>query len=347
MDRLIDDIRKLMRRRHYSIHTENAYTDWIKRFIIYHGKRDPRGHAETEISDYLSYLAVIRNIAASTQNQALNSIVFLYKHVLKIDLGDFGRFERAKRPAKLPVVMSQDETARLLSQISGIHGVMAQLLYGCGLRVKECLRLRIKDLDFWMNQIIIRDAKGMKDRSLMFPEHIKAPLRDNIEKVRMIHEQDLKKGFGEVYMPYALERKYSGKDWIWQYVFPSYKLSVDPRSGKTRRHHVDESPLRKSIKQATKKAGIFKQVGPHTFRHSFATHLLEAGYDIRTVQELLGHKDVATTMIYTHVMHKGGMAVQSPLDRLVAKKMVEKYGDKKWMASNRLSKKYCLEAPTQ
>ena len=254
----------------------------------------------------------------TTRNQALNALVFLYAQVLKTDLGDFGHIEKAKTTGNLPTVMSKAEVARVLSQMSGVHQIQANLLYGCGLRISECVRLRVKDLDFGQNQVIVRSGKGMKDRSVMFPEQLKFPLTEHLETVRRIHHQDISQGFGEVWLPFALERKYrnAAKEWIWQYVFPSDRISRDPRSGKMRRHHIDKSTLGKAVRKAARKAGIPKKVSPHTFRHSFATQLLEAGYDIRTVQELLGHKDVQTTMIYTHVMNKGGMGVKSPLDTL-------------------------------
>jgi integron integrase len=273
---------------------------------------------EKEIAEFISHLAVKRKVASSTQNQALNAIVFLYKHVLRMELGDFGPMERAKKPQRLPVVMSKDEARRVLRCMTGEAKLMAQLLYGCGLRLMECVRLRVKDIDFEQNQIIIRDGKGMKDRSTMLPEQLGNSLRDQIEKVKMIHDQDIKEGGGEVYLPYALERKYpqAAREFGWQYVFPADRISEDPRSGKLRRHHIHETTLQKSVRAAARKAGLTKPVSPHTFRHSFATHLLEAGYDIRTVQELLGHQNVQTTMIYTHVINKGGKGVRSPLDML-------------------------------
>jgi len=314
---ILDQVRDVIRKKHYSIRTEQAYVVWIKRFVTFH-KRHPKDLAEKEISRFISHLATDRNVAASTQNQALNALVFLYKQVLHIELGDFGHMERAKRPEKLPTVMSKAEVSRLLAQMSDPYKLMAKLMYGCGLRLMECLRLRVKDIDFELNQMIVRDGKGKKDRLTMLPEQLQPFLRSHLDKVKIIHQQDLKNGFGEVYLPYALARKYpkAGKEWIWQYVFPAERLSVDPRSDKIRRHHLGESALQRAVKEAVRLAGLSKQVSPHTFRHSFATHLLEAGYDIRTVQELLGHKDVSTTMIYTHVLNKGGMGVQSPLDML-------------------------------
>ena len=314
--RLLDQVKQVLRKRHYSYKTEGAYVSWIKRYILFNGKKHPAEMGEKEISRFISHLAINRNVAASTQNQALNAVVFLYKHILKIDLGDFGPMERAKKPKKIPIVLSKNEVELILSYLTGKHRLMVQILYGSGLRLKECLRLRVKDLDFERGQIIIIDGKGNKDRETMLPEKIQPILKDHLDKVKVIHEKDLKEGLGEVYLPYALERRYksAAKDWRWQYVFPSSRISKDPRSGKNRRHHAYENTLQKAIKTAAKKAGINKLVGSHTFRHSFATHMLENGYDIRTVQELLGHEDVSTTQIYTHVMKKGGLGAKSPLD---------------------------------
>jgi integron integrase len=316
--KLLDQVRDVIRKRHYSIRTEQAYADWIRRFILFHKKQHPKDMGEKEISQFISHLATDRNVAASTQNQALNAIVFLYKQVLNVDLGDFGHMERARKPERLPTVMSRDEAGRILSSMEGIHQLMAKLLYGCGLRLMECVRLRVKDIDFEQNHIIVRDGKGIKDRSTMLPEQLKPLLLEHLERVRIMHEQDLKKGYGKVFLPFALERKYpnAASEWGWQYVFPSGKISKDPRSGRMRRHHISENSLQRAVQKAARKANLTKHVSPHTFRHSFATHLLESGYDIRTVQELLGHKDVTTTMIYTHVIQKGGMGVQSPLDTL-------------------------------
>jgi len=314
--RLLDQVRHVIRKKHYSIRTEQAYTDWIKRFILFHGKKHPKDMGESEISQYISFLAVKKNVAASTQNQALNAIVFLYKQVLKRELGDFGSMERAKRPKRLPTVLTKNEADLVLTVMSGTNALMAKLLYGCGLRLMECLRLRVKDIEFEGNQVMVRDGKGQKDRVTMLPTQLKPQLIEHLKKVRIIHEQDLKHGFGEVYLPYALSRKYpnAAKEWCWQYVFPSKKISKDPRSGKCQRHHAHETALQRAVRNAARSFGISKPVSPHTFRHCFATHLLEAGYDIRTVQELMGHSDIRTTMIYTHVLNKGGMAVKSPLD---------------------------------
>ena len=316
--KLLDQVRDVIRKKHYSIRTEQAYVDWAKRYILFHKKHHPKDMGEKEIAQFISHLATDRRVASSTQNQALNAIVFLYKRVLNIELGDFGHMERAKKPEKLPTVMARTEVNKVLSSMSGINQLMAKLLYGCGLRLMECVRLRVKDIDFEQNHIIVRDGKGMKDRSTMLPEQLKPLLQEHLEGVRIIHKQDLNNRLGEAYLPFAQERKYpkAAKEWGWQYVFPSVKISKDPRSGKMRRHHVSESALQRAVQKAARKAELTKHVSPHTFRHSFATHLLEGGYDIRTVQELLGHKDVSTTMIYTHVINKGGMGVQSPLDTL-------------------------------
>ena len=316
--KLLDQVRDVIRKKHYSLRTEQAYVDWIKRYIFFHNKRHPKEMGAPEIARFISHLATERRVAASTQNQAFNALIFLYRQVLGIEVGDIGKTERAKKPQRLPTVMTRDEVTAVLSGMQGIHQLMAKLLYGCGMRLMECVRLRVKDLDFGQNHIIIRDAKGMKDRATMFPEQIKPPLVEHLKRVRIIHQHDIRNGLGEVYLPYALERKYprAPREWGWQYVFPSDRISVDPRSGRRRRHHISEDGLQRAVQKAARAAGLSKPVNPHAFRHSFATHLLEAGYDIRTVQDLLGHKDVATTMIYTHVMNRGGLGVISPLDGL-------------------------------
>jgi len=316
--RLLDQVRVVIRKKHYSYKTEQAYIHWIKRYIFFNNKKHPKDMAEKEISRFISHLAINRRVASSTQNQALNSIIFLYKHVLHIEIGDLGPMERAKRPKKLPVVMTTQEVERILGLIDGTKGLIARLLYGCGLRLMECMRLRVKDLDFNMNQVIVRSGKGDKDRVTMLPESLKPFLKEQLKKSKILHEKDLKDGLGEVELPFALTRKYrnAAKEWHWQYVFPSEKLSRHPRTGRIGRHHLNESVLQKAVKIAARKAGIPKPVSPHAFRHSFATHLLESGYDIRTVQELLGHNDVSTTMIYPHVMNRGGMGAKSPLDML-------------------------------
>jgi integron integrase len=314
--RLLDQVRQAIRRKHYSIRTETAYLNWTKRFILFHNKRHPAQMGTAEIEAFLTDLAVNANVAASTQNQALSAILFLYKEVLHQELNGNIQAERAKNPQHLPVVLSKDETRRLLSEMTGVHLLMARLLYGSGLRLMECVRLRVKDLDFEQHQILVRDGKGEKDRVTLLPDGIIPDLQRHLRHVKLIHQDDLQDGFGNVYLPYALERKYpnASHEWGWQWVFPAVKRSLDPRSGVERRHHVDESGLQKAIRSASRKAGLLKPIGPHTLRHCFATHLLEAGYDIRTVQELLGHKDLQTTMIYTHVLKRGPGAVRSPLD---------------------------------
>jgi len=317
--RVLDQVRNVLRLKHYSYRTEEAYVQWIKRFIVFNGKRHPEEMGEKEVSQFLTWLASKRKVAASTQNQALCALLFLYKEVLKKDFGWLDDVERAKRPSRLPVVFTREEIKAILARLEGFKWIMANLLYGSGLRLMECLRLRVKDIEFDYSQIIVRDAKGSKDRVTILPEKLKEPLKRHLEKVKVLHEQDLKEGFGRVYLPFALARKYPNaeKEWGWQYVFPSKKRSIDPRSGIERRHHVDASVLQRAIKYAIREAKIAKPGNCHTFRHSFATHLLENGYDIRTVQELLGHKDIKTTMIYTHVIKKGGRGVQSPLDGLL------------------------------
>jgi integron integrase len=314
--KLLDRVRDVIRTRHYSIRTEQAYVGWIRRFILFHDKRHPKEMGADEIEEYLTYLAVERNVAASTQNQALSALLFLYQNVLKKDLDRSIDAVRAKKPKRLPTVLTKEEAQQVLAAMSGTYQLIAKLLYGSGLRLVECLRLRVKDVDFEQRQIIVRDGKGAKDRVTVLPDSLVEPLRKHLLRVKMIHRQDLEDGYGAVYLPNALERKYpnANKEWIWQYVFPSSSLSEDPRSGIVRRHHLHESTGQKAVRKAAKLTRIEKHVTPHVFRHSFATHLLEDGYDIRTVQELLGHKNVKTTMIYTHVLNRGGLAVRSPLD---------------------------------
>jgi integron integrase len=313
--KLLDQVRDAIRLKHYSIRTEQAYVNWIKRYIHFHNVRHPADMGAPEVQAFLTHLAVEGNVAASTQNQALSALLFLYNVVLHQDLGPIDAM-RAKKPKRLPSVLTKEEVHRVLGHMSGTHLLMAKLLYGSGLRLMECLRLRVKDLDFAQCQILVRDGKGEKDRVTILPESVVVPLQDHLRIVKRTHEEDLAKGYGAAYLPYALERKYPNaeREWIWQYVFPANRLSVDPRSGIVRRHHVHESSLQKAVRAAAQATGIPKRISPHTFRHSFATHLLEAHYDIRTVQELLGHKDVKTTMIYTHVLNRGGLAVRSPLD---------------------------------
>ena len=316
--RLLDQVRDAIRLKHYAYSTEKAYINWAKRFIFYHNKRHPKDMGEKEIGEFLTHLAVEENVAASTQNQALSALLFLYREVLRKDLDLPIELVWAKRPKHLPTVLTKQEARQVIAQLTGVHRLIAQLLYGGGLRLMECMRLRVKDLDFGHHQIVVRDGKGGKDRLTILPDSVIEPLRTQLAVAKQLHEQDLSNGYGAVHLPYALERKYpqANKEWIWQYVFPATQLSRDPRTGVIRRHHLHENTVQKAIKRAAKKAGITKRVTPHTFRHSFATHLLEAGYDIRTVQELLGHKDVKTTMIYTHVLNRGALAVRSPLDEV-------------------------------
>jgi integron integrase len=316
--KLLDQVRGKIRVKHYSIRTEQAYTDWIKRFILHFGKRHPREMGAAEVEQFLTHLAVNRKVSASTQNQAKSALLFLYKEVLAVELPWLDNVEQAKNPKRLPVVLNRDEIQAILSRLTGTQWLIASLLYGTGMRIMECLRLRVQDIDFKRREILIRDGKGFKDRVTMLPVTLLATIQAHLAKVRALHEGDLAQGKGSVYLPYALERKYpnAAKAWIWQYVFPAAKVSTDPRTQAVRRHHVQEQAIQRAVKQAVRDADLSKAATPHTFRHSFATHLLEGGYDIRTVQELLGHADVSTTMIYTHVLNKGGKGVLSPLDQL-------------------------------
>ena len=314
--KLLDRLRDACRVRHYSVRTEDAYHDWCKRFILYHDKRHPVGMASAEINAFLTHLAVERHVGASTQNQAFSAILFLYRHVLEVDPGVVAGVVRAQRPKRLPVVLTKPEVRLVIDQLEGTYRLVAQLLYGSGLRLLESLRLRVKDVDFVRNEVLVRQGKGNKDRVTMLPESLKPALVAHLEKVRRLHEKDVALGFGSVYLPDALERKMPGAatEWKWQYVFPSAGRSVDPRSGEERRHHAHEGSMGRAVTEAVRASGITKRATSHSFRHSFATHLLEASYDIRTVQELLGHDDVSTTMIYTHVLNRGGKGVRSPLD---------------------------------
>lgn len=316
--RLFDRVRQIIQALHYSPRTEKTYIGWIKRFIFFHGKRHPIEMGEKEINEFLSFLTIKKNVTASTQNQALCAIVFLYRHVLNRDIYLLDGLIRAKRPGRLPVVLTKAEVRKVISHLSGIKKMIVMIMYGSGLRLMECLRLRIKEIDLLSNQIIIRDGKGNKDRITMLPEVVNAPLKEHLKRVWKIHQLDIKDGFGHVYLPYALSRKYpnASREWNWQYVFPASKRFRNPNTGEQGRHHIHETAIQKSVKKAIRYAGIVKQASCHTFRHSFATHLLEDGYDIRTVQELLGHKDVRTTMIYTHVLNRGVRGVLSPTDRL-------------------------------
>ncbi|MGD2138232.1 MAG: integron integrase [Gammaproteobacteria bacterium] len=314
--RLLDQMRKEIRIRHYSLRTEQIYIHWVRRFILFHRKRHPGEMGEREITAFLSDLSVNRHVSASTQNQALSAILFLYQKVLNHKLDWLEDVVRAKRPQHLPVVLTRTETNRLLDDLHGVNGLVARLLYGTGMRKMECLRLRVQDIDFEYRQITVRSGKGEKDRVTLLPDSLNEALLHQLDKARMIHNSDLANGYGEVAMPYALERKYpnAGREWIWQYVFPSTRRCVDPYAGIVRRHHWFDTNVSRAIREAVRRTGINKRVSVHTLRHSFATHLLEDGYDIRTVQELLGHKDVKTTQIYTHVLNRGGRGVRSPLD---------------------------------
>lgn len=312
----LQSVRDLIRVKHLSFRTEEAYLGWIRRFILFHDKRHPKEMGADEVRAFLTHLAVEGKVAASTQNQAFAALLFLYREVLQTTLGNLENVVRAKKPKRLPNVMTKDEVQRLLAYMSGEQWLVANLLYGAGLRLMEALRLRVKDVDFEYRQIIVRDGKGAKDRVTVLPEKITGALREHLLRVRRLHEEDLRLGFGEVYLPFALDRKYpkAGKEWIWQYVFPAAKRSIDPRSDIERRHHISPHIIQSAVKTAVGQAAIYKKISPHVFRHSFATHLLESGYDIRTLQELLGHKDVRTTQIYTHVTKRGGLGVRSPLD---------------------------------
>ena len=315
--RLLDRVRAVARVRHLSLRTEQAYSDWIRRFILFHRKRHPEEMGSEEIRQFLSHLAVEGRVSASTQNVALCALLFLYRDVLGMELPYVEGIQRAKRPTRLPVVFTRAEVASLLSHLSGTYSLIAGLLYGSGLRLMEATRLRVKDLDFDYMEILVRDGKGEQDRRTILPRPLSDSLSHQLERVKLLHESDLREGFGEVYLPYALARKYPSapREWAWQYVFPSAKLSADPGSGVTRRHHASADSVQREVKRAIRLAGITKHGGCHTLRHSFATHLLEDGYDLRTIQELLGRSDVRTTQIYTHVLNKGGRGVRSPLDR--------------------------------
>lgn len=315
--KLLDQYRDHIRLKQYSPRTEKTYIHWVREYILFHNKRHPREMSVPEINQFITHLVVERKASASTQNQAISAILFLYRNVLHMDLDDSVlNFVRPKRGKRVPTVLSKDEARSIIANMSGPHKLMVQILYGSGLRIMECLRLRVKDIDFDNHRIIVFDGKGGDDRSTMLPDSIIPPLRHHLEQVKALHQKDLAAGFGSVKMPFGLDKKYPAahKQWIWQYVFPASSLYTDPETGVTLRFHIHETALQKAIRAAVKLTKIEKRVTPHTFRHSFATHLLQSGYDIRTVQELLGHKDVKTTMIYTHVLQRGGLAVKSPLD---------------------------------
>lgn len=313
---LLNKVRDRIRVKHYSSRTEESYIHWIRKFLGFFNNKDPHQITEPDIGRFLSYLAVHRRVAASTQNQATSAILFLYREVLDLNLDWIHNIERAKNPERIPLVFTKAEVRAILVRLEGTRWLMVSLLYGSGLRLSECIRLRIKDIDFGYRQIAVRDGKGEKDRFTMLPDSLTQHMVKHLERVKALHQEDLANGYGSVYLPYALERKYPNADreWSWQYVFPSAKLSRDPRSGAIRRHHVDESVPQRAVKLAIRSAGITKPGSCHTLRHSFATHLLQDGYDIRTVQELLGHKDVKTTQIYTHVLNRNKLGVMSPLD---------------------------------
>jgi len=314
--KLLDQVREKIRRLNYAYSTEKAYLSWIKRFILFHNKRHPSDMGAVEIEAFLTHLAVDKVVSPSTQNQALAALQFLYNEVLHLPLDEDILPVPAKRSKHLPVVLSKTDTLAVLRELSGVHLLISQLLYGSGLRVTECLTLRIKDLDFDRQEITVRSGKGNKDRRTLLPETIQTALQRHLKGVKLAHEGALAEGYGSVGLSRGLARKYpkAAREWIWQYVFPAPNRSRDPRSGEIRRHHLHPSGIRRAVRAAARRAGIEKHVTPHVFRHSFATHLLENGYDIRTVQELLGHADVSTTMIYTHVLNKGGKGVRSPLD---------------------------------
>jgi integron integrase len=316
--KLLEQVSESIRRKQYSRKTEQAYINWIRQYILFHNKRHPQDMGATEVEKFLTHLAVERRVAASTQNQAFSAILYLYKEVLKIPIPTDFQFIGAKKAKRLPIVLTQNEVQQVLRRMSGVAFLTAQLLYGSGLRIDEAIRLRVQSIDFEQRQILVRDGKGAQDRITMLPKCIVKSLQEHLLKVQNLHQTDLQKGFGRVYLPYALSRKYPNaeREWIWQYIFPSKRISASRDDGVMRRHHISSSTIQKAVREAAKAAKIGKHVTPHTFRHSFATHLLESGYDIRTVQELLGHMDVKTTMIYTHVLNRGPKAVHSPLDEL-------------------------------
>ena len=314
--RFLDLVAQACRVKHLAIRTEQAYVNWAKRFILFHNKKHPKDMGALQIKEFLNHLACDRNVAASTQNQALNALVFMYRDVIQRDPGEFDDFQRAKRPKKLPTVLTRDEVNRLFAHIDGTYGLMAQLLYGTGMRLMECVRLRIKDIDFERKAIVVRSGKGNKDRMTVFPQKLLAPLALHVDKLRSLYNQDREQRIHGVILPFAFEEKapHAGASWPWQWAFPAAQLSTDPRTGIVRRHHISEDGLQRAVQRAVRLANLNKRATCHTLRHSFATHLLESGTDIRTLQELLGHAHLNTTMIYTHVMEHGGIGVRSPLD---------------------------------
>ena len=317
--RLLDQVRARIRFKHYSLRTEQAYVDWIKRFIRFHGNRHPSELSGSDVEQFLTHLASELKVAASTQNQAQSALLFLYRQVLVRELPWLDGVVRAKAPTRLPTVLTRSEVARLLNGFGGNHRLLAELLYGTGMRILEAVRLRVKDVDLERREIVVRDGKGAKDRVTMPPDRLVGLLRRQLREAQRLHAMDLLEGCGAVWLPFALERKYpaASRDWGWQYVFPADRRSIDPRSGIERRHHISDQSIQRAMREALRRTGIAKPATPHTLRHSFATHLLEAGHDIRTVQELLGQSDVSTTMVYTHVVNRGGRGVVSPLDRLI------------------------------
>ncbi|MEA3286437.1 MAG: integron integrase [Candidatus Marinimicrobia bacterium] len=316
--KLMEEYHKALQARHYSPRTEKTYSRWIIRFLEFHNRVHPIDLAEPEINKFLSYLAVSQRVSASTQNQALAAILFLYRHVFGTEVGELGDIIRARKPIRIPVVMTKGEVKRVLDRVAQQHRLILNLLYGCGFRLRECIGLRVKDVDFRRNEIAVRNGKGAKDRVVMLPVSLKVPLKKQLNEVKRIYLDDLSKGFGQVPLPRALDRKYlnASKEWRWQWVFPQARLWKDKKTLKRGRHHIDPSIIQRAVKHSVDKCDLTKQVSCHTFRHSFATHLLEGGCDIRTVQVLLGHKDLKTTMIYTHVMNHGPSGVRSPIDTL-------------------------------
>ncbi len=316
--KLLDLLRTAIRVRHYSPRTEEAYVHWVRRFILFHGRRHPRELGTTDVQGFLNDLATTQHVSASTQNQALAAVLFLYKEVLRQPLGQIDDLVRASKPARIPVVLTRAEVQAVLGQLEGAPRLVAGLLYGAGLRLIEALELRVKDVDFERREVTVRQGKGRKDRRTMLPEATREPLRAQLEEVRKLHQADIEQGFGRAVLPDRLDRKYpnASREWAWQFVFPASRICRDPRWGQPSRFHLHESVIQRAVTVAVRRAGISKRASCHTLRHSFATHLLEAGYDIRTVQELLGHADVSTTMIYTHVLNRGGLGVRSPADSL-------------------------------